>query len=188
MQSQITCTMKKETQEISTMASVITSTLPKVLLRTCMEYAGKGNFLFITPVSKEFHDSYTSLYPHRETSPKGFASDSIQCSKMCLGTKNKSFTRNLLRWAAIKGHSDIVEHIINHCRIPRNVFYNYEDRIGRHLEVLKIIHKHKFMVNWNECCIGAMEAKCDDVTLWIFNNINEDNVIVHGYLSNLRCR
>jgi len=60
-----------------------TSTIPPEILRICFECVGKGNFMFIAPVSKQFRDCYTDLYPGRETSPKGFVSDSLQCAKEC---------------------------------------------------------------------------------------------------------
>ena len=50
----------------------------------CMEYVGRGNFAFVAAVSKEFHECYNKLCSDRKTSPRGFASDSLECAKMCV--------------------------------------------------------------------------------------------------------
>ena len=71
------------------------SILPKDALILCMEYTGKGNYLFIASVSKEFNTCYIKAYPDYVTSPKSFASDSLECAKMCVPNKNKDFNRNV---------------------------------------------------------------------------------------------
>ena len=70
-------------------------TLLKVILMICMEYVGRGNFVFVAAVCKEFRECYVKAYSDRETSPKGFASDSLECTKMCFVNENKNFKSNL---------------------------------------------------------------------------------------------
>ena len=147
-------------------ASPPISMLPEDMLMACMEYAGKGNYLFIATVSKEFNACYAKVYPDRETIPGGFASDSLECAKMCIASENDNFKLNVFRWAAMKGHSGIVEHCINHCSIPQDILKKVDCcAIGRHWEVVKLLQKHSFGVNWNFCCYGAAKAKNKELVM-----------------------
>jgi len=144
-----------------------------------MEYAGKGNFMFIAPVSKQFRDCYTDLYPGHETSSKGFVSDSLQCAKACYGHVNENFTINTIIWAGRKGQADIVEYAINHYWIDNDIhnhwviFNDHEEEIGRHLDVMKLIQKHKFLCNWHDCCIRAIEIRNKELIAWMTDNLHD---------------
>ena len=160
-------------------------TIPKAVLMVCMEYVGSGNFAFVGAVSREFHKYYAKLYSDCKTSPRGFASDSLECAKMCIENdiendienENEDFNRKLFRWAARKGCSDIVKYCINHCSIPRDIFYHssLEDDhygISRHWKVLKLVKKHSFDVDWCHCCYGAAKAKNKELVIRIIDNID----------------
>ena len=150
------------------------STIPPEILRTCMEYIGKGSFIFIAVVSKQFCDCYADLYPGRETSPAGFVSDSLQCVKKCYRHVNERFTINAIIWAARKGQASIVEHAINHRWISRGdhryIFAYHGEEIGRHLNVLKLIHKHRFQCRWKHYCIGAIKSRNKELIAWMAND------------------
>ena len=166
----ITRSAKKQRLSPSVIAPI--HAIPKVVLMVCMEYIGEGNFMFVGAVSKEFRECYIKLYSDCETSPRGFASDSLKCAKMCIENENEDFNRNMFRWAAKKGHSGIVKYSINHCSIPRDVFYrrNTYRTIGRRWEVLKLLKKHSFHVNWLYCCYGAAKARNKELVMWIIDS------------------
>ena len=75
----------------------------------------------------------------------------------------------------MKGHSDIVKYCINHCSIPRDVFYYNFERdihyaIGRHWRVMKLLKKHRFWVDWGYCCYKAAKTKNTEPAMQIINN------------------